>query len=783
MARALEWTRPLDERTLKHAVDYATQSAEAALLRGEASIALRIGRQLGLAQPEVAAHRDLAARASAVQDAASDFIARHSGSTDPDTVDALAAAHLSRGDLMAASQLWLSLARADSSRADAFLSFAWCMVRAGNIESAEPIVAHLSRLTSHPKIDAVSMMIAMARGDLDGALLLAQKALASDPQAHVWLPLGPVFASSGVANEASFALGMRLEDLSSLLHLYEVGQHVQAGRNREAVAGADVALALVPDDRWASMFKIMALMAAEDKLGAAQAQASLAAATGARLDVLTRLIDLLFDASAHQQVVDLGKIVRERLPQHSALLSTIAHAASHVVEMDLADEILATLEPLEETITKAGLSPFMVLAMSDDPAVQRIASERRGRTLPGPNEPLAVPLPSPPAPGEKLRIGYYSNDFHNHATLKLLTEALECTDRSRFEVVAYSYDAFSEDAERQRLKAAVDRFEDVTMMTETETANLMRRDGIHVLVDLKGYTGGSRLSLLKYRAAPIQVNWLGYPGTYGLAEADYIIADPFIIPEGAEAGYSEAVVRLPDSYQPNRRDRHVVETPTREMVGLPETGFVFASFNHVYKVGGTLFAAWMDILKAVPGSVLWLLSKDPSIGERLRARAEAHGVDPSRLVFGPVMDNEYHLARYNLVDLALDTYPVGSHTTASDALWMGAPLLALSGRSFVSRVSGSVLRAAGMEQLIATSFDEYTAKAIAIGNDPGTAQALRQTLLRNRASVPLFDPARFAEHLGRAYETMVDIWRRGEAPHAFDVASVDAQPARSVEVA
>jgi predicted O-linked N-acetylglucosamine transferase (SPINDLY family) len=783
MARALEWSRPLDERTLRHAVDYATRSAEAALQRNEASIAVRIARQLGLAQPDVAAHRTLLDRALAAQGAASDFVARNSGSSDPDTIDTLAAAHLSLGDLMAASQLWLSLARSDSSRADAFLSFAWCMVRAGNIENAEPIIEHLSRLTSHPKIDAVAMMIAMTRLDYDAALARAQKALAADPEAHVWLPLGPVFHSTGVANDASFALGMRLEDLSAILHLYEVGQHVQAGRNREAVAGADVALALVPDDRWAAMFKIMALMASEDKLGAAKAQADLAAATGARLDVLTRLVDLLFDASAHQQVVDLGRIVRERLPQHSALLSTIAHAAAHVVEMDLAAEILGSLEPLGETIVRAGLSPFMVLAMTDDPALQRIASERRARILPGPTEALDVPMPAPPAQGERLRIGYFSNDFHNHATLKLLTEALERTDRSRFEVVAYSYDAFPEDGERTRLKAAVDRFEDVNLLTETETANLIRRDGIHVLVDLKGYTGGSRLSLLKYRAAPIQVNWLGYPGTYGLDETDYIIADPFIIPPGAEGDYSEAVVRLPDCYQPNRRSRTVVETPTREMVGLPETGFVFASFNHVYKVGGTLFAAWMDILKGVPGSVLWLLSKDPVIGERLRARAEEHGVDPTRLVFGPVMDNEYHLARYGLVDLALDTFPVGSHTTASDALWMGAPLLALSGRSFVSRVSGSILRAAGMGQLVASSFDEYKAKAIAIGNDPGTARALRETLVRGRDSVPLFDPDRFAEHLGRAYEGMVEIWRRGEAPHAFDVTSVDEVPARSVEVA
>jgi protein O-GlcNAc transferase len=304
-----------------------------------------------------------------------------------------------------------------------------------------------------------------------------------------------------------------------------------------------------------------------------------------------------------------------------------------------------------------------------------------------------------------------------------------------------------------------------------------------VLVDLKGYTGGSRLGLLKFRPAPIQVNWLGYPGTYGMAEADYIIADPFIIPPGAEADYSEAVVRLPDCYQPNRRSREVVAMPSRADVGLPDGAFVFASFNHVYKVNAAVFAGWMDVLKGVPGSVLWLLSKDPVIGERLRARAEAHGVDPARLVFGPVLDNEYHLARYGLVDLALDTFPVGSHTTASDALWMGAPLLALAGRSFISRVSGSIVTTAGFGHLVAHSMEEYVAKAIALGNDPGTVRAMRETLLRTRDGSPLFDPGRFAEHLGRAYETMVDIWRRGDRPRSFDVASVDIQPVGTARLA
>lgn len=782
MARSLEWARPLDERTTQRAVDYATRSAEAALSRGEAFIAVRIARQLGLAQPGEAAHRVLLARALGAMDDASDLIARHAAATDPDTLDGLAACHLTRGDLKTASEVWLSLARADSSRADAFLSFAWCMVRAGNIETAEPIVEHLNRVASHPKIDAAAMMIAMSRGDYDGALACARKALAAGPDAHVWLPLGPAFQAAGAATEDVFALGMRLEDLSAVLHLYDVGQHVQSGRNREAVAAADLVLAQIPDDHWASMFKIMALMAAEDKLGAVQAQAAMASATGARLEALTRLIELMHDAMAHQQVVDLGRILRERMPDHAGLLSTIAHSASHVADMDFSEELIASLQPLSDVVGKGGLSPFMVLAMTDDPALQRAAAERRSRALAGPSQPPVLSV-SPPVPGERIRVGYFSNDFHNHATMKLLTEVLECTDRQRFEIIAYSYDAMPEDAERVRARAAFERFEDVAALTEPEIADKIRDDRIHVLVDLKGYTGGSRLGMLKYRPAPIQVNWLGYPGTYGMAEVDYVIADRFIVPEGAEGAYNEAVVRLPDTYQPNRRRREVVDAPTREMVGLPEGAFVFASFNHIYKVGSELFAAWMDILKGVPGSVLWLLARDPVVKDRLTARAEAHGVDPSRLIFAPVLDHARHLARYALVDVALDTYPVGSHTTASDALWMGAPLLALSGNSFVSRVSGSLLQAAGMPQLMSDSFDEYVAKAIALGNDPGTARAMREDLLRRRDTMPLFDPARFAEHLGRAYEGMVEIWRQGEKPHAFDVTSVDVEPMRSVEVA
>lgn len=769
MATTLEWDRPLDARTKRHAVDYATRSAEFALQRGEASIATRIARQLCLAQPKVREHQHLLERALATRDAASDLIARESTSADPETINAVAAAHLALGDLTTAANLWLSLAREDSTRLDAFVSFAWCMARAGNSASAGQIANHVAGLASHPKIEAVLMMVALADGDHARALDHARTALAEDANAQVWLPMGAVFASTGVVSESAFLLGLKLENLSGTMHLYEIASAMREGRNQAAVAAADEVLGIVPDDHWAAMFKIIALLNDGDKVGAVQAQTALATATGSRLDTLMRLLDLLYEVESFQEVVDLGMAVLEQLPAHHGLPFGIAHSAAHIGDLDTVERILASLPARLSDAQKAHLSPFMVLTFFDDPALQKQTAMRRSLGFPTPAEACPVPLPGVPRSG-RIRIGYLSNDYHNHATLKLLTEVLEATDRDRFETIAYSYDRKPGDADRARMAAAVDRFVDVQDMADHEIAEQARRDGVHVMVDLKGYTGGSRLGMLKHRLAPIQVNWLGYPGTYGMSEVDYVIADGFIVPPAADEYYTEKVVRLPDSYQPNSRTRQVADIPTRQQAGLPAEGFVFASFNQAYKINSELFATWMDILAGVPGSTLWLLAKNEAISARLRERAMRYGIDGERLVFAPPFSHAFHLARYGLVDLALDTFPVGSHTTASDALWMGAPLLALTGRSFVSRVSGSVLEAAGMSHLIARSMDEYRAKAITLGNDPGSARALRETLIRTRGSMPLFDPARFAAHLGAAYQTMVDIWRRGEAPRSFDVA-------------
>lgn len=772
MTLALEWSQPLDARTKRHATDYAVRAAEMALIRGEASLSARIARQLVMAQPRIAAHRALEERAQAALDAASDTMARLAGSANPADIDALAAAHLAHGDHLQAAQLWLSLARADSSRLDAFLSFAWCMVRAGNEEAARPIVAHIGGLAEHPKIDALAMMLALAADDRAGAVVHGRKAFARDPGAAVWLPMGPVFEKAGFVSDSALALGLKLENLSAILHLYEVARAVREGRNEAAAELADAILARIPDDAMASMLKIIALIGMDDKIGAVKAQADLARAAGARLDTLMRLMDLLYEIEAHAEVVELGRTILDRLPADHPMSFGIAHSAAHLADLDTVEAILAMLPKQLTERQKANLSPFMVLNFFDDPELQKDTARRRSLRFPAPVEPCPVALPVCPVDGP-IRIGYLSNDYHNHATLKLITEVIEATDRSRFSLTAYSYDRKREDPDRRRIAAAMDRFVDVCDLSDEEVAAQVRRDGIHVLVDLKGYTGGSRIGLLRHRLAPIQVAWLGYPGTYGMAEVDYVIADGFTIPSGAEAGFTEKVVRLPDCYQPNGRDRPVAPVPTRAEAGLPDQGFVFASFNQVYKINSQLFAAWMDTLRAVPGSVLWLLSKDEAVDDRLRARAVRHGIDPGRLVFARPLPHAAHLARYGLVDLALDTYPVGSHTTASDALWFGAPLLALAGRSFVSRVSGSILNAAGIGHLVATSFDEYVGKAIAIGNDPGTAAALRETLLRTRLTVPLFDAVRFAGHLAAAYETMVDLWRRGEAPRPFDVGGQD----------
>lgn len=357
---------------------------------------------------------------------------------------------------------------------------------------------------------------------------------------------------------------------------------------------------------------------------------------------------------------------------------------------------------------------------------------------------------------DKIRIGYYSADFYRHATAQLIVGLFEQHDRAAFEIYAFAFGPETGDDMQERVRKAVDHFIDVRGKTNREVAVLSRELGIDIAVDLKGITAGHRLGIFAHRAAPIQVNYLGYPGTIGASYMDYIIADKVVIPEDSEKFYTEEIVRLPYSYQANDSQRKVSEKVfTRAEVGLPEKGFVFCCFNNNFKIIHAVFDVWMNILHAVDGSVLWLIEDSPAVVENLRWEAERRGVDGKRLVFAPRIAAEEHLARQRLADLFLDTYPYNAHTTASDALWVGLPIITCAGSTFASRVCASLLTAMDLPELILPHFGEYEDLAVALAKDPARLAALREKIARNRETSPLFDSKQFARGIEEAYRRMI----------------------------
>jgi predicted O-linked N-acetylglucosamine transferase (SPINDLY family) len=379
-------------------------------------------------------------------------------------------------------------------------------------------------------------------------------------------------------------------------------------------------------------------------------------------------------------------------------------------------------------------------------------------------------------PGAKkpgpLRIGYLSSDLREHAVGYLMTEVFGLHDRSKVEVFAYYCGPESRDSLHQTFKDTADHWVSIGDMDDAAAARRIAADGIQILVDLNGYTREARLKLVAMRPAPVIVNWLGYPGTMASPYHHYIVADDWIIPSDSELYYSEQVLRLP-CYQPSLRQRNVAATrPSRREVGLPENGFVYCCFNGTHKLSRFTFERWLLILSRVPESVLWLLGSTEATNERLRDYAAQRGIARERVVFADKLANPFHLARYELADLFLDTTPYGAHTTASDALWMGVPVLTLSGRSFASRVCGSLVRAAGLPELICTSAEEYVDRAVALGTDPSQLQPLRERLLAGRDTCALFDMPQLVGRLEELYREMWNQCENGQLPRP-DLANLD----------
>jgi protein O-GlcNAc transferase len=371
---------------------------------------------------------------------------------------------------------------------------------------------------------------------------------------------------------------------------------------------------------------------------------------------------------------------------------------------------------------------------------------------------------------ERIRVAYLSADLHEHATAYLMAELFERHDRERFEVTAVSWGPQVASPMRTRLQQAFEHFVDVRGRGDVEVAHWLREQEIDIAVDLKGYTFDARLGILAQRPVPVQVNYLGYPGTLAAPYIDYLIADAVVIPPEARMHYAEQVVWLPDSYQVNDRQRVIAaRTPSRGELGLPERGIVFCSFNNNYKLTPEVFALWMRLLQQVEGSVLWLLEGNAAVAANLRREAQVRGIAPERLVFAPRAPLPEHLARQRTADLFLDTLPCNAHTTASDALWAGLPLVTCLGATFAGRVAASLLTAVGLPELITPSLAEYEALALRLATDPEALAAVKAKLARNRDTYPLFDSDRTRRHLEAAYVTMWERYQRGEAPAAFAV--------------
>jgi predicted O-linked N-acetylglucosamine transferase (SPINDLY family) len=453
-------------------------------------------------------------------------------------------------------------------------------------------------------------------------------------------------------------------------------------------------------------------------------------------------------------------------PMHGATLSQLAFLRGRIADWRGRDQLVSRYRKAAAAGASA-LSPFAFLSLPSTRAEQRTCAAHWSAPMKG----IAAPAPALRDAGRP-RIAYLSGDLHNHATAFLAAGMFEQHDRGRFEVVAYSTGPDDRSPMRARLMKAFDRFVDVRNRHPFEIAEVIRSDGVDVLVDLKGHTQDATPVVLARRPAPIQVHYLGYPGTIEGGLVDYLVGDAIVTPEEHAGDYAEAIVRLPHSYQVNDRQRPIGDTPPRSALGLPGDAVVFASFNNTYKINPEVFDAWMDILRGVPRSVLWLLCRtdgEPAIGN-LQREAQARGIDPARLVFARHRANADYLALYRHVDLFLDTWPYNAHTTASDALWAGCPVLTVLGTTFAGRVAASLLHAVGLPGLVTASVGEYVARAIALAGDGAERAWLRGHLAGPGRASPLFDTARTTRALEEAYLEMIAQHRRG-VREAFSVTS------------
>jgi predicted O-linked N-acetylglucosamine transferase (SPINDLY family) len=636
----------------------------------------------------------------------------------------------------------------------------------------------------------------------DEALVAFERAVAADPlNLEAANNRAVTLKDVGRPEEALTALESLLTQQPSnpILH-HNRGLVLQGlGRLDEAVIAYNVAIAVYPtfaqafSDRAAALIDLERWNEAAASAGQAIAldasQANAHYNHGTALQRLNRWDDALadFDAAlrlkpdypaAHNnravvlQLLDRRKEARDGFDAAVALNPALSEAAcaGFTISNQICDwnGIAARRADILNRVRLGQVTtPPAVFAAADDADAHKRSAEGFALSRAAPEAPLAQITRMPHT---RIRVGYVSSDFFYHATAQLMAEVFEKHDRERFEIYAIALNASDNSPLRNRLEAAIEHFEECGHLSDLAVATRMAELEIDIAVDLKGYTKDCRPHIFSFRPAPVSTAYLGYPGTTGSPNIDYLIADSYLIPPEQRGFYSEKIVTLPGCYQANDSKKIIGATPSRSELKLPDDAFVFCAFNGSYKITPEIFDLWMRLLKAVPKSVLWLYADSTEARENLAGEAVARGVPPGRIVFAEFAALPEHLGRLKAADLFLDTFPICGHTTASDCLWAGVPLLTREGKSFVARVAGSLLSTIGVPELIAKDLADYEAKAVKLAKDKKLLAGLREKIAKGRETSPLFDAESFTRGLESAYRTMWDAHLLGVEPRDFAVA-------------
>ncbi len=719
---------------------------------------------------------------------------------------ARAAALHGAGDLPAAERVYAEILQRATDNFDALHGLGLIAIQRGRIDDADRLLQRAIAANPRSAEAAANHFVVLRRLNRHAdALAACDRALALKPRyAEALCNRGLALAALSRFDEAitsyDAALAVRAEFPAA--HYNRAVALAALGRYGEALAGYDAALAGARPSAEASYNRGVALAALgrhEEALAsydrALEANPDFAAAHNNRGSALNEMKRYAAAVASYDQALALAPGFAAALYNRGIARSALGQAAGAAADLERALALDPALPFARGMLLHARMQqadwrgydaaaaavvadnraggcaadPLTLLAVTDDTQAQLACARTWVRTRCPPHAPLAQD--GRRARG-RIRVAYLSADFREHALAHLMTDVFERHDRGAFETVALSYGPAAPGPLRTRLEAAFDRFIDVRNLSDEAIAARLHADEIDIAVDLAGHTEDARTGVFARRPAPVQVNYLGFPGTMGADFIDYVIADRFVIPEAQRDACSESVVWLPDTYQANAAPHAIALPPPRASLGLPDDGFVFCSFNSTFKVTPAAFDGWMRILQAVPGSVLWLVGSSDGAIANLRREAAARGVAPARLAFAPRVPYALHLARCGAADLFLDTMPFNGGATVSDALRAGLPVVACAGEAFAARMAGSLLSTVGLPELVATSPADYEALAIALAHDATRYRALRDRLAAARAASPLFDPDRFRRHLEAAYATM---WRKhqaGETPAAFSVPPV-----------